>query len=149
VRQAQAELDVARANVHIQRAGIERAQKELANAVASLTSARAQSEKTRVTLVNAKRNLDRRRALFQSGSVSESLTDDAQTAHDQAVAQLKSDEAAERASESLSPHGRPLSRRPAQVDYAIEQVRLKQAALQQAEVDLRIPYPLSGRRRCD
>ena len=36
VRQAQAELEVARANIHIQRAGIERAEKELANAAASI-----------------------------------------------------------------------------------------------------------------
>ena len=40
VRQARAELDVARANVHIQRAGVERTQKELANSAASLNSAK-------------------------------------------------------------------------------------------------------------
>ena len=148
VRQARAELDVARANVHIQRAGIERAQKELANAAASLNSAKARTEKARVTLVNAKRNLERRRALFQSGSVSESQIDDAQTAHDQTLAQMTSDEADERASESMvATREAALKTARAQVDYAIEQVRQKEAALYQAEVDLEntfIRSPVDG-----
>lgn len=148
VRQAQAELEVARANINIQRAGIERAQKELANAAAALASARARTEKARVTLVNAKRNLDRRRALFQRGAVSESQTDDAQTAHDQALAQLKSDEADERAAESLvATREAALKSARAQVDYAVEQVRQKAAALSQAEVDLEntfIRSPVDG-----
>jgi len=148
VRQAQAELDVARANVHIQRAGIERAQKELANAAASLNSARARTEKARVTLINAKRSLERRRALFQSGAVSESQIDDAQTAHDQAQAQEKSDEADERAAESLvATREAALKTARAQVDYAIEQVHQKEAALNQTEVDLQntfIRSPVDG-----
>jgi HlyD family secretion protein len=148
VRQARAELDVARANVHIQRAGIERAQKELANAAASLNSAKARTEKARVTLVNAKRNLERRRALFQSGSVSESQIDDAQTAHDQTLAQMTSDEADERAAESMvATREAALKTARAQVDYAIEQVRQKEAALYQAEVDLEntfIRSPVDG-----
>jgi HlyD family secretion protein len=148
VRQARAELDVARANVHIQRAGIERAQKELANAAASLNSAKARTEKARVTLVNAKRNLERRRTLFQSGSVSESQIDDAQTAHDQTLAQMNSDEADERASESMvATREAALKTARAQVDYAIEQVRQKEAALYQAEVDLEntfIRSPVDG-----
>jgi HlyD family secretion protein len=148
VRQAQAELDVARANIHIQRAGIERAEKELANAAASRYSAKANTEKTRVTLVNAKRNLDRRRALFQSGAVSESQIDDAQTAHDQTLAQLKSNEADERAAESLvASREAALKTARAQVDYAVEQVREKEAALKQAEVDLEntfIRSPVDG-----
>jgi HlyD family secretion protein len=134
--------------VHIQRAGIERAQKELANAAASLNSAKARTEKARVTLVNAKRNLERRRALFQSGSVSESQIDDAQTAHDQTLAQMNSDEADERASESMvATREAALKTARAQVDYAIEQVRQKEAALYQAEVDLEntfIRSPVDG-----
>ena len=148
VRQARAELDVARANVHIQRAGIERAQKELANAAASLNSARARTEKARVTLVNAKRNLERRRTLFQSGSVSESQIDDAQTAHDQSLAQMNSEKADESASESMvATREAALKTSRAQVDYAIEQVRQKEAGLNQAEVDLEntfIRSPVDG-----
>ncbi|HSO61587.1 MAG TPA: efflux RND transporter periplasmic adaptor subunit [Desulfobacterales bacterium] len=148
VRQARAELDVARANVHIQRAGTERAQKELANAAALLNSAKARTEKARVTLVNAKRNLERRRALFRSGSVSESQIDDAQTAHDQTLAQMNSDEADTRAAESMvATREAALKTSRAQVDYAVEQVRQKEAALNQAEVDLEntfIRSPVDG-----
>jgi HlyD family secretion protein len=148
VRQARAELDVARANVHIQRAGVERAQKELANAASSLNSARARTEKTRVSLVNAKRNLERRRALFQSGAVSESQIDDAQTIHDQTQSQVKSEEADEGAAESLvATREAALKTARAQVDYAIEQVRQKEAALSQTEVDLEntfIRSPVDG-----
>jgi len=148
VRQAQAELDVARANVQIHRAGIERADKELANSAAARNSARASTEKARVTLVNAKRNLDRRRALFQSGAVSESQIDDAQTAHDQALAQLKSTDAEERAAESqVASREAALKTARAQVEYAVQQVREKEAALSQAEVDLENTYirsPVDG-----
>jgi len=148
VRQAQAELDVARANVQIHRAGIERADKELANSAAARSSARADTEKARVTLVNAKRNLERRRALFQSGAVSESQIDDAQTAHDQALAQLKSTDADERAAESqVASREAALKTARAQVEYAVQQVREKEAALRQAEVDLENTYirsPVDG-----
>ena len=137
VRQSEAELAVAKANVDIQRAGIERAQKELENAVASLNSAKAQTEKARVTLDNSRRNRDRRKALFNTGAISESQTDDAQTAHDQAMAQLKSAEADERAAESLvASREAALKSARAQVDYAIEQVRQREAALNQAALDL-------------
>jgi HlyD family secretion protein len=148
MRQAEAELAVAKANVTIQRAGIERAQKELANAVASLNSAKAQTEKAQVTLGNSRRNRDRRKALYQSGAVSESQTDDAQTAHDQALAQLKSAEAEERASESLvATREAALKSAKAQVDYALEQVRQKEAALNQAAIDFEhtfIRSPVDG-----
>ena len=148
VRQAQAELEVARANVVIQRAGIERAQKELANAVSSLASGTAQTEKARVTLDNSRRNLERRKALFKSGAISESQTDDAQTAHDQALAQLKSAQADENAAESLvASREAALKTAKAQVDYAVEQVKQKEAALHQSEVDLDHTYirsPVDG-----
>jgi HlyD family secretion protein len=148
VRQAKAELEVARANVTIQRAGIERAQKELANAVSSLNSSRARTEKTRATLIHAKRNLERRRALFGSGAVSESQIDDAQADHDQALAQVRSEEADERAAESsVATREAALKTARAQVDHAVEQVRQREAALNQAEVDLEntfIRSPVDG-----
>ncbi|MEJ5359136.1 MAG: efflux RND transporter periplasmic adaptor subunit [Desulfobacterales bacterium] len=148
VRQARAELEVARANVLIQEAGVERAAKELANAVAALKSAEARTEKTRVNLHNARRNLERRRALFERGAVSESQIDDAQNAHDQLLAQLRSDEAEQRAAESqVATREAALKSARAQVAYALEQVRQKEAVLQQAEVDLEntlIRSPVDG-----
>ena len=148
VLQAQAELEVARANIHIQQAGVERAEKELANAQATLTSLAARTEKSRVTLENSRRNMERRRALFQSGAVSESQTDDAQTIHGQSSAQLKSDLSEEKAAESqAASREAALKSARAQVAYAIEQVRLKEAALHQAEVDFKntfIRSPVDG-----
>jgi HlyD family secretion protein len=136
VRQAEAELAVARANVAIQRAGVERSQQDLANSVASRNSAQAQADKGRATLDNSRRNRDRRSALFRSGAVSESQTDDAQTAHDQALAQLKATEAEEVAAASLvASREAALKSARAQVDYAIEQVRQKEAALNQSVLD--------------
>src|SRR5512139_3507967 len=148
VRQAEAELGVAKANVGIQRTGVERAQKELANGVDSLNSTKAQTEKARVTLTNSRRNRDRRIALYKTGAVSESQTDDAQTLHDQSLAQLNSAEAEERAAESLvASRAAALKSARAQVDYALEQVRQKEAALNQAVIDFEhtfIRSPVDG-----
>ncbi len=137
VNQAEAELAVARANVGIQRAGVERAEKELANAEAALNSARAQSNKARITLENARRNMERRLALYRSGAASESQADDARTVYNQAQAQLESTEADEHAAKSLvAGRQAAIKSARAQVDYALQQVRQKEAALHQAAVDL-------------
>jgi HlyD family secretion protein len=147
-RQAEAELQVARANVLIQQVGVERAEKDLANAFATWSSVKAKTEKSRVTLENSRRNMDRRRTLYQSGAVSESQTDDAQTAHGQSEAQVKSDLAEEKAAESqAASREAALKAARAQVLYAKEQVRLKEASLHQAEVDLKntfIRSPVDG-----
>jgi HlyD family secretion protein len=136
MRQAEAELAVAKANVAIQHAGVERSLQDLANAVAARASARAQADKGRVTLDNSRRNRDRRSALFRSGAVSESQTDDAQTAHDQALAQLRAAEAEEVAAASLvASREAAVKSARAQVDHALEQVRQKEAALNQAALD--------------
>jgi HlyD family secretion protein len=146
--QAEAELAVARANVGIQRAGVERAEKELANAEAALNSARAQTNKARVTLENARRNMERRLALYRSGAASESQADDARTAYNQAQAQLESTEADEHAAKSLvAGRQAAIKSARAQVEYALQQVRQKEAALHQAAVDLEhtfIRSPVDG-----
>ena len=146
--QAEAELAVARANVGIQRAGVERAEKELANAEAALNSARAQTNKARVTLENARRNMERRLALYRSGAASESQADDARTAYNQAQAQLESTEADERAAKSLvAGRQAAITSARAQVEYALQQVRQKEAALHQATVELErtfIRSPVDG-----
>jgi HlyD family secretion protein len=148
VSQAEAELAVSRANVGIQRAGVERADKELANAEAALNSARAQTNKARVTLENARRNMDRRLALYRSGAASESQADDARTAYNQAQAQLESAAADENAAKSqVAGRQAAVKSAHAQVDYALQQVRQKEAALQQSAVDLAHTYirsPVDG-----
>ena len=148
VNQAEAELAVSKANVGIQHAGVERAEKELANAEAALNSARAQANKARVTLENARRNMERRLALYRSGAASESQADDARTAFNQAQAQLESVEADERAAKSLvAGRQAAIKSARAQVEYALQQVRQKEAALHQSTVDLAHTYirsPVDG-----
>jgi len=148
VRQADAELAVARANVTIQRAAVERTRAELENAYAALAATKAQTEKARVVLVHAKRDLDRKRALHQQAIISKSQIDDVVAAHDQAHAQLIATEAQDKAQASIA-----LSRKAqvkmsqAQVEHALAQVKQREAALHNSKIDLEhtvIRSPLDG-----
>jgi len=148
VRQADAELAVARANVTIQRATVERTRAELENAYAALAATKAQTEKARVVLVHAKRDLERKKALHQQAIISKSQIDDAVAAHDQAHAQLIATEAQEQAQASIV-----LSRKAqvkmsqAQVEHALAQMKQREAALHNSKIDLEhtvIRSPLDG-----
>jgi len=112
LRQAQAEQEVARANVHIQRAGIERAQKELANAVSTLNSAKARTEKARVTPRQCETQPGAPPRAFSKRCRLREPDRRCPTTHDQALAQLKSEEADGRASESQVAVREPLSKPP-------------------------------------
>jgi HlyD family secretion protein len=148
VRQADAELSVARANVAIQRAAMERTRAELENAYGALAAAKAQTEKARVVLVHAKRDLDRKTALHQQAIISKSQIEDAVATHDQALAQLGAAEAQEQAQASIV-----ISRKAqvkmaqAQVEHSLAQVKQREAALHNSKVDLEhtvIRSPLDG-----
>jgi len=148
VRQADAELAVAHANVAIQRAALERTRAELENAFAALAAAKAQTEKSRVVLVHAKRDLDRKRALHQQAIISKSQIDDADAAHDQAHAQFSAAEAQEQAEASMVLSRKAqLKMAQAQVEHALAQVKHREAALHNSKVDLEhtvIRSPLDG-----
>jgi HlyD family secretion protein len=148
VRQADAELAVARANVAIQSATVERMQAELENAYAALTAAKAQTEKARVVLVHAKRDLDRKKALHKQAIISKSQIDDAVAAHDQAYAQVSAAEAEEQAQASMVfSRKAQLKMSQAQVEHALAQVKQRKAALHNSKVDLEhtiIGSPLDG-----
>jgi HlyD family secretion protein len=148
VRQADAELAVARANAAIQRAAVERTRAELENAYAALTATKAQTEKARVVLVHAKRDLDRKRALHQQAIISKSQIDDAVAAHDQAHAQLSAAEAQEQAQASIVLSRKAqLKMSQAQVEHALAQVKQREAALHNSKIDLEhtvIRSPLDG-----
>ncbi len=144
VKQADAELAVAKANVVIQKANVEKARTDLDNSVAALASGKAQTEKARVVVADAKRTLERRRELHKRGAMSENEMDSAQAAYDQVIAQLKSAEAQEQAEASLvASKEAALKMARAQVDYALEQVNQREAALRQAQVDLEHTFILS------
>jgi len=148
VRQADAELAVARANVAIQRAAVERTRAELENAYAALAATKAQTEKARVVLVHAKRDLDRKRALHQQDIISKSQIDDAVAAHDQAHAQLSAAEAQEQAQASIVLSRKAqLKMSQAQVEHALAQMKQREAALHNSKIDLEhtvIRSPLDG-----
>ena len=148
VRQADAELAVARANVTIQRAAVERTRAELENGYAALAAAKAQTEKARVVLVHAKRDLDRKRALHQQAIISKSQIDDAVAAHDQAHAQFSAAEAQEQAQASIVLSRKAqLKMSQAQVEHALAQVKQREAALHNSKIDLEhtvIRSPLDG-----
>jgi HlyD family secretion protein len=144
VKQADAELAVAKANVVIQRANVEKARTDLDNSVAALASSKAQTEKAGVVVADAKRTLERRSELHKRGAMSENEMDSAQAAYDQVIAQLKSAEAQEQAEFSLvASKEAALKMAKAQVDYALEQVNQREAALRQAQVDLEHTFILS------
>jgi HlyD family secretion protein len=148
VHQADAELAVARANVAIQRAAVERTRAELENAYAALAVTKAQTEKAHVVLVHAKRDLDRKRALHQQAIISKSQIDDAVAAHDQAHAQFSAAEAQEQAQASIVVSRKAqLKMSQAQVEHALAQVKQREAALHNSKIDLEhtvIRSPLNG-----
>jgi HlyD family secretion protein len=148
VRQADAELIVAHANVAIQRADVERTRAELENAYAALAAAKAQTEKTRVVLLHAKRDLDRKRALHQQAIISKSQLDDSVAAHDQAHAQFSAAEAQEQAqASSVFSRKAQVKMAQAQVEHSLAQVKQREAALHNSKVDLEhtvIRSPLDG-----
>ena len=148
VLQAQAELDVARANVSIQQAAVERARAELKNAHEAFAAAKAQTEKAGVAVADTRRDLDRKQRLFKGNIISESEIDKATAAHDQALAQLSGARAEQRAQASLvGSREASLRMAEAQVEHSLAQVKQRHAALHQAEVDLEhtiIRSPVDG-----
>ena len=148
VRQAEAELEVARANVAIQRATVERARAELRNAQAALAAAKAQTDKASLAVTDAKRDLDRKQALHKRAVISESDLEKATVAHEQAMAQLNLAQAEQRAQASLVNSRKAMLRMAEeQVVHAIAQVKQQEAFLHQSKIDLEhtiIRSPVDG-----
>jgi HlyD family secretion protein len=148
VRQAEAELAVSKSNVSTQRAAVERSKAELQNSRSGLDAVKAQTEKARVAVEDAKRDLTRKQTLHKSTIIAESEKDKAVAVYDQAVAQLNSAYAEERAQGSMvRSREAALKMAKAQVEHALAQVRQREAALHQSGVDLEhtvIRSPVDG-----
>jgi HlyD family secretion protein len=137
VRQAEAELDVASANVAIKRASVHRAHADLQNAHAALAATKAQTDKARIALADARRDLDRKKTLHARTIISESEIDKATALHDQALAQLNATEADERAQTSMvKTREAILSMAEGEVALSLAQVKHREAALNQSKIDL-------------
>jgi len=134
VRQAQGDLDNAKA-------GVLNAQRSVARAEADLAAARANGVQADVKMRDAKTQSEARAQLFREGGISQEERDTAQATYDAAVALLEAARAAERSARA------GLAVTEAQLDAAQAQVALKQAVLTQAQVNLAYTYiraPVDG-----
>ena len=146
VEQAQADLDIARAQVATQRSTIERLTAAADTARFDHQSAHANAETAGIVAEEAAAELRRRQALAANGSAAD--RERAGSAHQAALAQLRSTEALEAAKRSL------VDAAQADLRAAVSQmltlqavVRLKEAALRQAQTELErtvIRAPVDG-----
>ncbi|MBI4608214.1 MAG: efflux RND transporter periplasmic adaptor subunit [Candidatus Rokubacteria bacterium] len=148
VRQAQAELEAARAAVLNQQAQVERARADVENARAAQAGARAQTAKAQVAMLDAKRDLDRKSDLLRRELIAQSEKDTAQATYDSAVAQVEATRAQEQAlASAIRAVEAQRKVAEAQLEAARAQVRQREAALKQAQVDLEhtvIRAPVNG-----
>ncbi len=148
VREAQSLVEVAEADVVIKEAGITKAESELQNARGRLAVAEARIEDAQAISRQASGEFRRREMLTKSGTVSKSDLDDAKAHHQSSIARLRAEELehqvrlfAIRSAEAALHMAR------AEVQYAKGVVRQRQAALDQATVELErtvIRAPIDG-----
>jgi len=137
MRQAEAELVLARARLLTQKAEISRFEADLESAEANWSAARAQVKKAGVTLKNAQRNLKREKALVEKTIVSDYQYDKVLTAYEEAEAQLELAEAQALASKSkVSSAKAALVIAKSQISEAEATVELRIAAMDKRMVDL-------------
>ncbi len=137
MRQADAELALAKARLLTQKTEISRFEADLESAEANRLAAQAQAKKTSVTLKNAQRNLKREKALAEKTIVSDYQYDKVQTAYEEAAAQLELAEAQALASKSkVSSAKAALAIAKSQINEAEATVELRIAAKDKRMVDL-------------
>lgn len=148
VAQAEADLEVAKANVLAQRATLLRTVSDLDGTRAGLGAAKAQTSKAEIAMTDSQRDMERKKALAERGFGSMSDRDKTQAAYDQAQAQVRTARAQEVGQNAaLKASEAQIKTAEAQVANADAQVKLREAALRQAQVDLERTYiraPISG-----
>ena len=148
MRQAEAELALARARLLTQKKEILRYEADLKSAEANWWAAKAQVKKAGVTLKNAQRNLKREKALVEKTIVSDYQYDKVQTAFEEAAAQVELVESQALASKSRVASAKAaLAIARSQVNEAEATVELKTAAKEKRMVDLNntiIRSPVDG-----
>ncbi|MFN3475928.1 MAG: efflux RND transporter periplasmic adaptor subunit [Candidatus Methylomirabilales bacterium] len=137
LRQAEAELENAKATVALTKAAVVKAEAELANAKATIEATKANVAKAEVAVHDARIKLESREALFKEGGISQEERDSAKAAYDSAVAQLEAAKAQLEASQASSRSAQAqLEVARSQLQAAHAQVKQKEAAVAQARVDL-------------
>ena len=134
VRQSDADLSTAKANVSIQVASFARAEADLASAQANL-------ENRQATDAEAQRELTRKQELLERGVAANRDVTQARALADSAAAQTRGADAALRSAEAQ------IKVAKAQIENAQAQVKQRQASLEQAKIDLERTYiraPIDG-----
>ncbi len=134
VRQADADLAIARANVSMQRAALARAQADLASAEANL-------ENRLATSAEAERELKRKEDLLARGVAATRDVSQARAQAEAAVAQTRASDAALDSARAQVEVAR------AQIENALAPVKQREASLEQAKIDLErtfIRAPVNG-----
>jgi HlyD family secretion protein len=137
VAQAQADVDVAANALRIARSSIAASAAAVAWAEAERARANADASRSGVVAENARRRLERKSLLMKSGASSTSDAEDAQAAHEVALAEANAARALVKAREAqVRETSGNLMVAWSRVGHAEAQVRRSQAALRQAEADL-------------
>lgn len=141
VAQGEAELEIARALVPVQRAQIEREAAELDSAKAAHEVGKAQTERATLALGDAKREFDRKQQLVAQAVVSVSDWERTQSAHRAAEAQLSASRAQELSQTAAMRRAQAnLQMAEAQLLNILAQVKQKETLLRQAQIDLGRTY---------
>jgi HlyD family secretion protein len=145
---ALADLAVARANVAVAEAQLERARADAENLRAGDAAAAADVERARASLADAERDLNRKRGLVKSGDLPSEERDHAQAADDAAHAGMAAAEAHAAAAAAADQSAlAAVKAAAAQVDAANAEVGHRDAAVAQVRVDLdhtEIKAPIDG-----
>ena len=148
VREAEAALAVARANVAIQRAALEKAEVDLGSARTRRDVVEAQAENAGVIAENAKRDFRRKKVLVERATIAPAAAEDASTAFKSAAALWRAAVAEQEVAEGTAT-AMEASRKMAEatLQHAEAAVNQQLAALEQAQVDLSrtiIRAPIDG-----
>jgi HlyD family secretion protein len=148
VAQAQAELEMAASLVLVQRAQVEQALAEVEAAEERRVSAKAESLRAQIGLDGAAQDMERKRPLAQRKIVASGELERTENAHKSAEAQAtaaRADELSREASVRAAQAARHMAE--AQLAHTLAQVKQKEAALRQAQIDLDRTYirsPVTG-----
>ncbi|MDX1655447.1 MAG: efflux RND transporter periplasmic adaptor subunit [Candidatus Competibacteraceae bacterium] len=148
VREAEAEVEVARSFVATEQASVAAARSDLRSAQATLAAARAQVETAGIRLANTERDRERAQDLQRRSLVSEREEDAIQTAFESARAQLARVEAQLQAQQAtVEARQALLAVAEARVEHARARVRQQEAVLERRRIDLErtiIRAPMDG-----
>jgi HlyD family secretion protein len=148
VRQAQAELAVAKATVATKLAAVAQARANLDNALSVLTASEAEVDRVKVTAADLKLDYNRKNGLRQRGIIDASAVDKARAAWQAAQAQVNAAVAQIKAQRSaVAARQAQVSMAEADVEQARAQVQQQEAALHVAQINLEntfIRSPIDG-----